>query len=50
MDCLLLVIFKQVYVSRTTTPSMMMNLISSRDFVDLIVNDDNELYVGTIGK
>lgn len=41
---------QEVYVLRTTTPSAAMGLISSRDFVDIIINVNNDKMVGTMGK
>lgn len=41
---------QEAYLLRTMTHSAVMGLISGRDFVDLIVNINDETLVGTFGK
>ena len=42
--------YQEVYILRTTTGSAAMGMISARDFVDLIINVNNDIMVGTMGK
>ena len=39
-----------MYVLRTMTQSAAMGFISARDFVDVVVNINNDEFVGTLGK
>lgn len=44
------VYLQEVYILRTVAHGAMMGMISSRDFVDLIVNVSDDKMVGTMGK
>jgi len=50
-DILMSLLFLQeVFILRTMTHSAAMGFISPRDFVDLVINQNTDEFVGTFGK